>query len=35
LEDAVKSNFARKGEEVVNANLAALRAGREVADKNL
>jgi len=33
LEDAVKNNFSRKGEEVVNANLAALRAGRAVADK--
>ncbi len=35
LEDAVKQNFARKGEEVVEANIKALRAGREVADKKL
>lgn len=35
LEDAVRNNFARKGEEVVNANLEALRAGRKVADNNL
>ncbi|MCQ2327205.1 MAG: indolepyruvate oxidoreductase subunit beta [Bacteroidales bacterium] len=35
LEDAVRQNFARKGEEVVEANIKALRAGREVADKQL
>jgi len=33
LEKAVCELFARKGEEVVNANLKALRAGRELADK--
>ena len=35
LEEAVRQNFARKGEEVVEANIKALRAGREVADKQL
>lgn len=35
LEDAVRENFARKGEAVVEANIQALRAGREVADKKL
>lgn len=35
LEDAVRQNFARKGEAVVEANIKALRAGREVADKKL
>lgn len=33
LEEAVRSNFARKGEAVIEANIAALRAGRAVADK--
>lgn len=33
LENAVRSNFARKGDAVIEANIAALRAGREVADK--
>lgn len=33
LEDAVRSNFARKGEDIVNANIKALRAGRKIADK--
>ncbi|MCQ2328970.1 MAG: indolepyruvate oxidoreductase subunit beta [Paludibacteraceae bacterium] len=33
LEDAVRSNFGKKGESVVNANINALRAGRAVADK--
>ena len=32
LEDAVRANFARKGEEIVEANIKALRAGREIAD---
>ncbi|MDR1005935.1 MAG: indolepyruvate oxidoreductase subunit beta [Bacteroidales bacterium] len=32
LEDAVRESFARKGEDVVNANINALRAGRKVAD---
>ncbi|MBP3254333.1 MAG: indolepyruvate oxidoreductase subunit beta [Bacteroidales bacterium] len=35
LEDAVRANFARKGEEIVEANIKALRAGREIADKQL
>lgn len=35
LEDAVRQNFARKGDAVVEANIQALRAGREVADKKL
>lgn len=35
LEDDVRQNFARKGEAVVEANIQALRAGREVADKKL
>jgi Pyruvate/2-oxoacid:ferredoxin oxidoreductase gamma subunit len=29
----VRENFARKGEEVVNVNLACLKAGRELAEK--
>ena len=33
LENAVKSNFAKKGDTVIEANIAALRAGRAVADK--
>ena len=33
LENAIRSIFGRKGEEVVMANINALRAGREVADK--
>lgn len=32
LEQAVKDNFARKGEQIVEANIKALRAGRQVAD---
>ncbi len=32
LEDAVRSNFAKKGEAIVQANIAALKAGRQVAD---
>ena len=35
LEAAVRNNFAKKGEEIVDANIKALRAGREVADKQL
>lgn len=31
LEDAVRAIFGRKGEEVINTNLAALNAGREFA----
>ncbi len=33
IENAVRENFARKGEEVVNVNLACLKAGRELAEK--
>lgn len=33
LEAAVRSNFARKGDAVIAANIAALRAGRAVADQ--
>jgi indolepyruvate ferredoxin oxidoreductase beta subunit len=33
LENAIRSIFGKKGEEVVMANINALRAGREVADK--
>ena len=33
LEAAVRSNFARKGDAIIDASIAALRAGREVADK--
>jgi len=35
LEDAVKEIFGRKGQDVVDANLACLRAGREYAQKNI
>lgn len=34
LENAVSEVFAKKGEEIVNVNLACLRAGREFAEKN-
>lgn len=33
LEAAVRSNFVRKGDAVIDANIAALRAGRAVADQ--
>ena len=33
LEAAVRSNFTRKGDAVIDANIAALRAGRAVADQ--
>jgi indolepyruvate ferredoxin oxidoreductase beta subunit len=33
LENAVRESFGRKGEDIVSANINALRAGREVADK--
>ena len=33
LEAAVRSNFARKGDAVIDANIVALRAGRAVADQ--
>ncbi|MDR0789715.1 MAG: indolepyruvate oxidoreductase subunit beta [Bacteroidales bacterium] len=32
LENAVKESFGKKGEDIVNANINALRAGRAVAD---
>lgn len=35
FENAIKAIFGRKGEEVVNINLAALRAGREFAEKSM
>ena len=31
LEDAIRAVFGRKGEDVVNQNLAALRGGRDFA----
>jgi indolepyruvate ferredoxin oxidoreductase beta subunit len=34
IENAVAEVFARKGEEIVNTNLACLRAGREFAQQN-
>ncbi len=34
LEDAITAQFSRKGQEVVDVNIAALRAGREFALKN-
>ncbi len=34
LEASLGTLFGKKGEKVVNANIAALRAGREFADKN-
>jgi indolepyruvate ferredoxin oxidoreductase beta subunit len=33
LENAIRESFGRKGEEIVNANINALRAGRAVADE--
>ncbi|MGM9805016.1 MAG: indolepyruvate oxidoreductase subunit beta [Candidatus Aphodosoma sp.] len=33
LEEAVRSIFGKKGDDIVNANINALRAGRAVADK--
>jgi indolepyruvate ferredoxin oxidoreductase beta subunit len=34
LENAIKSIFKRKGQEVIDVNIAALNAGREFAQKN-
>lgn len=34
LEDGIRQLFGKKGEEMVNTNLKALRAGREYAEKN-
>ena len=33
LEDAVRSIFGKKGDDIINANINALRAGRAIADK--
>jgi indolepyruvate ferredoxin oxidoreductase beta subunit len=33
LEKAIKEIFLRKGDKVIEANINALRAGREVADQ--
>ena len=33
LEDAVRSIFGKKGDDIVNANINTLRAGRAIADK--
>jgi indolepyruvate ferredoxin oxidoreductase beta subunit len=35
IEDAIRATFSRKGDEVVNLNLAALKAGRAEADKQM
>lgn len=35
LEEAIRSTFNRKGEEIVNMNLNALRTGRQVADAQI
>lgn len=35
FEEGIRQIFGRKGEEVVEANLAALRAGREFSQKNM
>jgi indolepyruvate ferredoxin oxidoreductase beta subunit len=35
LENAIKLIFGKKGEEVVNVNLNALKAGREIASKSI
>jgi len=35
LEEAIKAIFARKGAEIINLNLDALRAGREFADAHM
>jgi indolepyruvate ferredoxin oxidoreductase, beta subunit len=34
FEEGIRQIFGRKGEDIVNANLKALRAGREFAEKN-
>ena len=34
IEDAVRTIFSRKGEAVVNTNLACLKAGYDFAQKN-
>jgi indolepyruvate ferredoxin oxidoreductase beta subunit len=34
LEEGIKFIFARKGEAVINANLNAMKAGREMAEKS-
>ncbi len=35
IEDAIRITFGRKGDEVVNLNLAALKAGRDEADQQM
>jgi len=35
LEEGIKFIFGRKGEEIVNMNLTAIRAGKEFAEKNM
>jgi indolepyruvate ferredoxin oxidoreductase beta subunit len=34
LEDGIRQLFGRKGDDVVEVNLKALRAGREFSEKN-
>ena len=34
LEDAIRETFARKGEAIVETNLACFRAGRKFAEEN-
>lgn len=34
FEEGIRKIFARKGEDIINVNLAALRAGREFTEKN-
>lgn len=34
LETAIRKIFAKKGEDIINANIAALKAGKNFADKN-
>ena len=34
LEDGIRTIFGRKGEKIVEANLKAMKAGREIADEN-
>ena len=35
LEDGIRNIFGRKGEKIVEANLTALKAGRDIADQNI
>ena len=34
FEEGIRQIFARKGEDIINMNLQALRAGREFTEKN-